>query len=90
MKALYIGHMYSCISVKFCLENFDHKISTLFKLRTVTLPKACDNKMYLAVPFYEHRKREPNFAIVFKLRAFKSDKAIFSYHNSNRVFLELN
>ena len=46
--------------------------------------------MYLAEPFYEDKgKREPNFAIVFNLRSFKSDRVIFSQYDSNRVCLEL-
>lgn len=78
--------MYSHISDKFCLENFNHKVSNLFKLRT--LPKARGNKMYLAALFYEDKgKREPNFAIVFNLRSFKSDKAIFPHNDSNRILV---
>lgn len=83
MKVLYIGYMYSCILVKFCLENFDFKILILFKLRIVILLKVCDNKMYFVVFFYEYRKREFNFVIVFNFCVFKLDKVIFFYYNSN-------
>lgn len=65
MKAMYFSLypsslMHSHILVKYSLENFDHKVSNnMYKLRI--LPKVCDNKLYLAAPSYEDkRKRDPS------------------------------